>query len=283
MYGVWATDERGKDPDSEPFEIPMQGLGLFACRRDAWLGFNPRFSGFGGEEGYIHEKYRQAGQRTLCLPFLRWLHRFSRPGGVVYPNTLQDRIRNYCIGFDELGLDTEPVAAHFREGNDEDFVDEYLDRVHLEQANPLFYFDAIYCVNLESASVRREEMQRRFECLGVARRVRWFPAVETPESHHVGCALSHRQILERALRQGLDNVLVVEDDAIFLDDALAHLGNSVAELRAQDWNRLLRGRRPTQSIECGYLKERLDLPGVSRYWRRHGRPSTIGGQAVDMS
>ena len=57
----------GTDPDNPPFEITMQGLGLFACRRDAWPGFNPAFRGFGGEEGYIHEKIRQRGGETLVL------------------------------------------------------------------------------------------------------------------------------------------------------------------------------------------------------------------------
>ena len=81
MYGQWAVDPRGLDPGAEPFDIPMQGLGLFACRRDAWAGLSPRFRGFGGEEGYLHEKVRRAGGRTVCLPALRWLHRFDRPGG----------------------------------------------------------------------------------------------------------------------------------------------------------------------------------------------------------
>ena len=115
MYGQWGTDERGEDPDGPPFEIPMQGLGLFACRREAWPGFSPAFRGFGGEEGYIHEKFRQAEGRVLCLPFLRWTHRFGRPGGVPYTNTLEDRLRNYLLGWTELGLDTSPVDAHFRE------------------------------------------------------------------------------------------------------------------------------------------------------------------------
>lgn len=114
MYGVWEADERGLDPEGEPFEIPMQGLGIFACRRKAWPGFNPRFKGFGGEEGYIHEKFRQRGGRTLCLPFLRWLHRFNRPLGIPYANTWDDRIRNYLIGFHELGLDTQEMEEHFR-------------------------------------------------------------------------------------------------------------------------------------------------------------------------
>ncbi len=113
MFGTWATDPRGQHPDAQPFEIPMQGLGLAACRRAAWLGYNPSFRGFGGEEGYIHEKFRQAGARTLCLPFLRWLHRFARPMGVQYPNRWEDRIRNYLVGFRELGLPTEGIIDHF--------------------------------------------------------------------------------------------------------------------------------------------------------------------------
>ncbi|GLS23898.1 hypothetical protein GCM10007874_69190 [Labrys miyagiensis] len=115
MLGVWGLDERGKAPDAPPFEIPMQGLGLYACRRSVWPGYNANFRGFGGEEGYIHEKFRQAGGRTLCLPFLRWLHRFHRPFGVPYKISWEDRVRNYLFGMDELGLPVEPVFDHFRQ------------------------------------------------------------------------------------------------------------------------------------------------------------------------
>ena len=113
FWGTWGTDERGLAPDGAPFEIPMQGLGFFACRKSAWLGFNPRFRGFGGEEGYIHEKFRQAGRRTLCVPGLRWMHRFGRPSGVPYRLTLEDKFRNYLIGHAELGLDLAQPIAHF--------------------------------------------------------------------------------------------------------------------------------------------------------------------------
>lgn len=113
MWGVWETDPRGRDPDGEPFDIPMQGLGVFSCRRQAWPGFNPAFRGFGGEEGYIHEKFRQRGGRTLCLPWLRWVHRFSRPKGVPYPLAVEDKLRNYIIGHTELGLDITPALEHF--------------------------------------------------------------------------------------------------------------------------------------------------------------------------
>jgi hypothetical protein len=113
MYGTWATDPRGLDEEGEPFEIPMQGMGAFSCRTDAWPGFNPRFRGFGGEEGYIHEKFRRGGRRCLCLPWLRWMHRFGRPDGVPFPLTVEDKLRNYLIGHAELSIDTRPLLEHF--------------------------------------------------------------------------------------------------------------------------------------------------------------------------
>lgn len=114
MWGTWGTDERGLDPNNKEFEIPAQGLGLFSSRKDSWLGFNKNFRGFGGEEGYIHLKYKQAHKKTLCLPFLRWMHRFERPNQPHYPNNLKSRFKNYMIGFKELGLDTTELKDHFK-------------------------------------------------------------------------------------------------------------------------------------------------------------------------
>ena len=108
MWGVW--DRKDIIP-KEPFEIPMHGLGLFGCKKDAWLGFNPDFKGFGGEEGYIHEKFRQAGRKVMCLPWIGWIHKFRH--SAPYPLDISDRIRNYLIGFDELGLDKQPIYNHF--------------------------------------------------------------------------------------------------------------------------------------------------------------------------
>jgi len=114
MYGVWASDERGKDANGKPFEIPMQGMGLFSCRKEAWPRFNVNFRGFGGEEWYIHQKFKNHGGKTLCLPFLRWVHRFRRPRGVPYPVNMDDKIKNYYIGFLELGMDISQITNHFR-------------------------------------------------------------------------------------------------------------------------------------------------------------------------
>jgi len=115
MFGTWGHLDKGKDPAGEPIEIPMHGLGLFACCAKAWPGFSPLFKGFGGEEGYIHEKIKQKGGKAWCLPWLRWLHRFDRPRGNVYPLHIEERLRNYAFGWLEIGRDLEPVAEHFEE------------------------------------------------------------------------------------------------------------------------------------------------------------------------
>jgi len=132
MWGVWATDDRGKYPDGEPFEIQMQGLGLFTCRKDAWPGFNPMFRGFGGEEGYIHEKFRKGGHKTYCLPFLRWMHRFDRPDGVTFPLTLENKIRNYLIGHLELELDPMPIIDHFSSWQERKVLEKMLEDIKSE-------------------------------------------------------------------------------------------------------------------------------------------------------
>jgi len=133
MWGIWGSDQRANDPNALPFEIPAQGLGCFSCRKDSWLGFNSKFRGFGGEEGYIHEKYRKSGKKAICLPFLRWLHRFGRPNGVTYPLTLENKVKNYFIGFDELKMDTAPIYNHFIEETKIDRT--ILEKWHAETKN----------------------------------------------------------------------------------------------------------------------------------------------------
>lgn len=101
MYGTWETNRQAYN-EGKAFEIPMMGLGAFACRREAWPGFNEHFVGFGAEEGYIHEKFRINGGRALCIPKFGWNHRFGRPNGVPYRLVLEDRIWNYIVGWMEL-------------------------------------------------------------------------------------------------------------------------------------------------------------------------------------
>jgi hypothetical protein len=148
MWGTWGTDPRyeferkvavtrAEDGsvavaverrEGPPFEVPGMGLGLFTCRREAWVGFHPEMRGFGGEEMYIHEKFRQAGHKCWCLPWLRWAHQFGRPGGVPYPLAAEDKFRNYILGLSELGFDLSPAIEHFT-GN---LTAERIDKILLD-------------------------------------------------------------------------------------------------------------------------------------------------------
>lgn len=114
MWGTWAPagGMPVEDLPTEPFEIEMMGMGLFGCRKDSWLRFHDKARGFDGVEGVIHAKYRHHGRRVLCLPFMGWVHRFS---GINfgYPLHLKDKITNFLHGFDEIGMDPQPLYDHF--------------------------------------------------------------------------------------------------------------------------------------------------------------------------
>ena len=79
-------------------------------------------------------------------------------------------------------------------------------------------------------------MTERFGELGIERLVSRFPAVATPDNHHIGCALSHRAIIQQAQQRGLSDVLVFEDDAIFHADIVDTIVTVLGELEKTDWD-----------------------------------------------
>lgn len=210
MWGTWDTDPRGLDPTAPAFDIPAQGLGLFSCRTDAWLGFNSSFREFGGEEWYIHEKFRQAGRRCLCLPFLRWVHRFAAPsGGRAYRYTVLGKVRNYILGLKELGLPLERLRRHYVEGINEDPAEPVNRDVHLTAAQ----FDALvdnpirYPI-LSAGEATSNSVPNRLAELYSA-------AVETPSDINEHCpalrALSSActSVVEFGMRHGVSTVALL--------------------------------------------------------------------------
>jgi hypothetical protein len=112
MHGRWDYDARYEE--GKPFPIPMQGCGMFACLRQHWLGFSPFFAGFGGEEGYIHEKYRRAGGDAICVPKAGWSHRFGQVGPPKYRVSLDQFCLNYIIGRLENELPYDDVIEQYQ-------------------------------------------------------------------------------------------------------------------------------------------------------------------------
>ncbi|MEM8750559.1 MAG: glycosyltransferase [Pseudomonadota bacterium] len=235
MYGAWGMNESAHDPSAAPFEIEMQGLGLFVCRKDAWPYFNPNFRGFGGEEGYIHEKFRQRGDKTLCLPFLRWLHRFPRPMGVPYKPNWHDRIRNYTLALRELGLAENAMHEHFKELLGEKAATAIIDDIEAEFENPFTGFGVIRCISSEKEEERRERARHSFRSLGIEKWVNFLIPAEPDDDSRAWTVLAHRSAILDAQKRGLETVLVFDDQALPAEDAAKRLPGIFDQLQQVKW------------------------------------------------
>lgn len=112
------------------------------------------------------------------------------------------------------------------------------------------HFDKAYCINLASREDRLQRVQKEFKEKGLSKFFERFPAVNfrkydiaseydgTIGPYHVvpnaGCLASHREIVKKANEEGLENVLVFEDDVQFTAE-LKGLTASVEDLKKQNW------------------------------------------------
>jgi len=194
-------------------------MGLFACFRRQWLGFNHRFRGFGGEEGYIHEKVRQNGGRVLCLPFLRWTHHFDRPAGTRYTNIWNDRIRNYLIGWHELGLDKEPVLKHFSEHLGFDIAASSNAEFLRELNSGLWEHDTVYLLCEDDE--KRSRITSDLSILALDRLAQ--PLVDHTELP---------KLMRAAIDRGLSSVIIIDAKLVALKQAHVSLQQLVKDQHA---------------------------------------------------
>lgn len=103
-WGEWAVNPAAENPLAPPFEINSSGTGCFVAKRETFLRFHPAVRGHGGIEAYLPEKYRQAGRRVMCLPWLRWIHLYGYVDGSPYKGFEWGlKARNDLLGYAELG------------------------------------------------------------------------------------------------------------------------------------------------------------------------------------
>lgn len=133
-------------------------------------------------------------------------------------------------------------------------------RASIEPNHPFHFFDAIYCINLDRETGRWLNVMAQFDELGIGSRAHRFSAIETPHNHHIGCALSHRHIIQTASNQQFNNVLVLEDDVIFDANTLTHFEKSLTEIKNIDWDILYLGghcwgNQYPLANECEYVRK----------------------------
>jgi len=246
-----------KVPDLS-FDIPMQGLGLFAMRKDAWPGFNPLFRGFGGEEGYLHEKVRQAGGRALCLPTLRWRHRFrhteaGHPGPSYNPQ-LEDHVWNLLIGHRELGIQAIPqidqdfgqrlpsgkFQALTKESQEKQPLHRPIERKRLKLLGVWYTNNAAPEKLLQSSlqSIKRAQGETMYHdvVIGVSA---WKPIPNNPfqtntlylkpqaEGHAAILSQIHTAMTASGAKNDFDGILFLEHDVLYPPDYFDRMGNAL--------------------------------------------------------
>ena len=76
----------------------------------------------------------------------------------------------------------------------------------------------VFYINLDHRVDRKEHVESQLSNIGL-QRVQRFNAIKM-ENGAVGCSMSHLKLLQYALKNKLDHILIVEDDIEFLDPEL---------------------------------------------------------------
>jgi hypothetical protein len=211
---------------------------------------------------------------------------------------MDDRVRNYLLAYDELGLDPRPVIEHFEREAGAERIRALVDRVEREIRGTFHFFDAIYCIDRDGDAERWESVLSQGRALGIERRLRRFPAVDTPERPSVGRALSHRAIIAEARWLGLGNVLAVEDDVLLAAATADALAEGVRELPEREWIARLLDHTSLRAVayrQAAYDRILEDVPatptamarwleaagGLAAYYAaRFGAPDVAAGPPI---
>jgi GR25 family glycosyltransferase involved in LPS biosynthesis len=114
--------------------------------------------------------------------------------------------------------------------------------------NPFDFFKEIYCINLDKRPDRWEHAQKEFEKVGILDRVERISGVDSGELNgNIGCNKSHIKCIELAKSRKIENVLVFEDDVVFINDTLKVLEKSLKQLDFS-WHMLYLGANTHQPL-----------------------------------
>lgn len=120
-------------------------------------------------------------------------------------------------------------------------------------------FDAAYFINLNHRTDRRDKFLEKARLAGLENVIR-FPAVSVDyenclpdyfnqgekRKYKVGCTLSHQAVVRQAKELNLKNVLIFEDDCVFLEDFYNVVETCSKELETlDDWSLMYFGGEPS--------------------------------------
>lgn len=100
------------------------------------------------------------------------------------------------------------------------------------------YFDQVYCICMADRPQKQERLLAHLKHFYPDLVPKIFEAISTRhlKNHHVGCALSHRAVIQEAKHRGYSKILVFEEDAMFHKDFLHHFERNIDELKNIKWD-----------------------------------------------
>jgi len=121
-----------------------------------------------------------------------------------------------------------------------------------DSQNPFDFFDGIFLINLDEREDRLKESINEFAKYDLKPKAFRFPAIKFNTRHpmagRAGCFSSHRAIIQLAKDNGLKNVLVFEDDFMFLQNPKEVLQKNVEFLSKNDWHLFYLGQTTTSEV-----------------------------------
>lgn len=109
----------------------------------------------------------------------------------------------------------------------------------MSQINSLDDIKHAYYINLQHRTDRKEHVEKQLHNIGII--PNRFEAIKM-ENGAIGCSMSHLKLLQEAVKNNLEHILIVEDDITFLDPELFKTQiNKFFELHQNNWDVILLG------------------------------------------
>jgi glycosyl transferase family 25 len=121
-------------------------------------------------------------------------------------------------------------------------------------------FERIYIINLPERTDRMREVSKELARAGLRAddtRIRVFPGIRPadagvfPSRGAHGCHMSHLGIIREAIKEQLENVLIIEDDVALSRECLIDQPQLVAGLRNGDWDFAYPGHTQKLVLQLG--------------------------------
>ena len=118
-----------------------------------------------------------------------------------------------------------------------------------QNTNSFDFFDDIYCICISSREEKKRKAEEQFKQLGIFDRVEFFEAILS-EPYWDGCRESHKECVRRAKEKGARNVLIFEEDVLFLHKDHKALEKCLDDLSKTDWDQFRSSTMVLKPIRC---------------------------------